>query len=954
MNAVSASQLVDGSLVLLPAVVQAGIAGQHRWTAGAAFPHRPIARWLPHPGVLMALSYALSAVLYRVVPAPDGSPRPLLTIVGFVSIDVLLILGLAGYVHLTHGSAGRWWLAGNYGSALALGLLAAIFPAVIPLPTFAQQVAVFRAVLLAYYMTSAGRILGDLVGPADGRPGKALFALGMVLAAGGWMLLESAHAPNLTAPLVAAIGLAFAAPFAGDRLGRVIPTLLALVAAVAGWRIASAGIGAMDAVAAGGGRLAGPPPLALAAAAISALQGLVWAICARRADRTRRRSEGFNATAGILAVSLMSCMAAFSAMNAICWLFVPAPLPIPPWLGATYFLHDWLLIAAAALAMHMARLLPSNLPAPTARWVWLNYFVAGIVGLASVLVLWTLPTVSLEERVRIYIALQNLYVIAALAFVASRVLQVVRAAKIRRPEQDILGAAPRWSDVLVFGLVVAGIAGGVTVTLINVAPGWEPTPLRVALTAITGTAALLPFAIRYLGGVVRALLGTFVVLALGLVTYLGIETVVRPLASVGLGRLGVGLAAGILALAFVPLQVWLRGVLERAIFRRSQRRHERLQSFLHGLPPELGTIECSRRAIAAFVEALDCTGAALLLDGGEYVSSGHLSTTALQRAWPPDSHTDVRPDRPLLGYELATLPLPFRDALAETGVSALLPLRSPRRYWGHLVVAAGVLATAFVDEDLQVAVAFADQLALILDTTELLERAVSVERSLAHAEKLAAVGETAARIAHDIRNPVTAARSLAQQLARVPVGGDDEAARLIVEELDRIERQVSALLRFVRREEFRFEAVDLGQLARAALEPFLPRLRAAGVEVDLDAPGGIVARADAERMRQALANLIENALAALQDTAGPRRLLIAVAGHDGVARLRVADSGPGVPPEALARLFEPFFTLKPTGTGLGLAIVKRTIDAHGGRVAARTAFDTGLGIDLELPLAREA
>ena len=147
--------------------------------------------------------------------------------------------------------------------------------------------------------------------------------------------------------------------------------------------------------------------------------------------------------------------------------------------------------------------------------------------------------------------------------------------------QDILSAGPSWSDVLVFGLVVAGIAGGLTMTLINIAPGWEPTPLRVALTAITGTAALLPVAIRSLGGVVRALLGTFVVLALGLVTYLGIEAVVRPLASVGLRRLGVGLAVVMLALAFVPLRARLRGMLERAIFRRSQRRHERLQGFLH-------------------------------------------------------------------------------------------------------------------------------------------------------------------------------------------------------------------------------------------------------------------------------------------------------------------------------------------------------------------------------------
>src|SRR5262249_58564534 len=134
--------------------------------------------------------------------------------------------------------------------------------------------------------------------------------------------------------------------------------------------------------------------------------------------------------------------------------------------------------------------------------------------------------------------------------------------------------------------------------------------------------------------------------------YLGIEAVVTPLASVGLRGLGVGLAVVMLALAFVPLRARLRAMLERAIFRRSQRQHERLQSFLHELPPELGTLECSRRAIAAFVEVMDCTGAALLLEGGECVSSGNLSTAALQLAWPPGSRTDVRPDRPCLGYEL--------------------------------------------------------------------------------------------------------------------------------------------------------------------------------------------------------------------------------------------------------------------------------------------------------------
>src|SRR5262249_9834689 len=104
--------------------------------------------------------------------------------------------------------------------------------------------------------------------------------------------------------------------------------------------------------------------------------------------------------------------------------------------------------------------------------------------------------------------------------------------------------------------------------------------------------------------------------------------------------------------------------------------------------------------------------------------------------------------------------------------------------------------------------------------------------------------------------------------------------------------------------------------------------------------------------RQVLANLIENALAALQDAPRPRRLRVSVASDDGVARIRVADSGPGVPAAALPRLFEPFFSLKPTGTGLALAIAKRTLDAHGRPIPAEAPSDAGLCIDLEVPLTR--
>ena len=229
---------------------------------------------------------------------------------------------------------------------------------------------------------------------------------------------------------------------------------------------------------------------------------------------------------------------------------------------------------------------------------------------------------------------------------------------------------------------------------------------------------------------------------------------------------------------------------------------------------------------------------------------------------------------------------------------------------------------------------------------------MAIERSLAHAEKLAAIGETAARIAHDIRNPVTAARSLAQQLVEEPGSPFAAEHQLILEELDRVERQVAVLLRFARREELNIEAVDLGELARSVIAHVARRLDDAVVTAAVSAPAGICVAADREKLRQVLINLVENAIDALGGKDADRHLTIEVAETDGCAALRVCDDGPGVPADALSRLFEPFFSLKPTGTGLGLAIAHRTIAAHGGRIEACSTSGTGMTMHVTLPLAR--
>jgi len=118
--------------------------------------------------------------------------------------------------------------------------------------------------------------------------------------------------------------------------------------------------------------------------------------------------------------------------------------------------------------------------------------------------------------------------------------------------------------------------------------------------------------------------------------------------------------------------------------------------------------------------------------------------------------------------------------------------------------------------------------------------------------------------------------------------------------------------------------------------------------VDVRGDTGIYVRGDRERLRQVLVNLLENACDALADCR-ERRITVDVQSENGSASLAVSDSGPGAQPEVLSRIFEPFFTQKAKGTGLGLAIVKRTIDAHGGRIAAAAAAGSGLCVRIELP-----
>jgi signal transduction histidine kinase len=621
----------------------------------------------------------------------------------------------------------------------------------------------------------------------------------------------------------------------------------------------------------------------------------------------------------------------------------PIHLARPGWLRAIYLIGSICFVGGAATFGHSTWRLPVGAPPPG------RLRLAGLYGSAAMVLLLDaaahLPATPAPAVDVLDAGVHEGWVIVVLLLAGWRIARVARAGAWSPDTVFVL----RRRDVAV--IVCLALAAAVMFALVA-GGGWDAHPLSMlTMNVVVGALAVVPFAARALGAVLRVVLTVTAGLLVAGGIYAAAHLMIIPRVPAALVlAVHVGTVA-LIAVTLVLGQRWLAAAIDQLVLRRTRRRRAEVLALVQGLSPELGRLECSRRVLSALTRVLALRGTAIVLRDGSGCAEGAIDVEALRASWPRDAAADALPRHPYFGHELANSEL--RDLLVEQRVAGALPITSPQRRWGDLFVSTGLLGMAST-EDLALLETVAGQLALLLDGTALLERVVAVERSLAQAEKLAAIGETAARIAHDIRNPVTAARSLAQQLVREPAAPFREELGVILEELDRVERQVATLLRFARREEFRFEQLDLGTLARTTLESLRPRLEAASVSLELDAPAGVVARVDGEKMRQVLTNLIENALDALRAAAGPRRLAVSVTGADGTACLHVSDTGPGVPPEALPRLFEPFFSLKTTGTGLGLAIAKRTVDAHGGRITAASPPGTGLEIRVEVPLARAA
>jgi two-component system sensor histidine kinase HydH len=235
-----------------------------------------------------------------------------------------------------------------------------------------------------------------------------------------------------------------------------------------------------------------------------------------------------------------------------------------------------------------------------------------------------------------------------------------------------------------------------------------------------------------------------------------------------------------------------------------------------------------------------------------------------------------------------------------------------------------------------------------------LEAEVQLERremSGAHARSLE---HLSASIAHEIRNPITAAKSLVQQMGEDPNATENiEYAKLALEELDRVEAKVAHLLRYARDEHVKTSAIRVDEVLASALETLEPRLN--GVKVDRDVEEPLRAVGDPDKARQVIINLVANALEALDGRPDARVEVAAGTNLAGTeAWVRVKDNGPGIAAGDLPRVFEPFHTTKHDGTGLGLAISKKLAEAQGGTLEASSTPGEGAEFVFTLPAEARA
>lgn len=570
--------------------------------------------------------------------------------------------------------------------------------------------------------------------------------------------------------------------------------------------------------------------------------------------------------------------------------------------------------------------------------------------------IWTHQYAPMLQRTRLFVIPMAIWITYVLGFIA--ITELLIAKKTRNVSERRIMRTLAASFVFIGIVILAALALSLG----------EGTQLGLYLKTLANLGSLLPSALlayyiyryRYLELIIEEslIVATFAAVVLTIYIY-GIRTIGNWMTSQYGVRAGVVEALLILALALAaaPLRSWLsqrfNKLFEReaALYRQIVSRisshagqYQQLPDLLEFVEQETATALKLRR-VRIVVRARESAEPAQLNGERDRASDPGLqngSAYSLTEAWVEEILD--------LSSRDAWSPVEHNPLLEANGYSLAYPLRRDESVSGVLLIDA---SSGSLTEDVRAVLEIlAGQVAIAIEDSRLTEENVRLERRLTERERLAILGQMAATVAHEIKNPLSAIKSIAQVM-----GEDESLSReysrdlsLIVGETDRLGRSVTQLLSFARKELPSELPSRSEQLIQSVVRLFQVSAEKDGIRLttkidkDVELEGSAVSA-----LRVALSNLLLNAL---QATPPGGEVTITQATEGDNLVIYVSDGGPGIPDDLRQRIWEPFFTTKQRGTGLGLAIVRKRMQEAGGTARLTTRVNgSGARFELRVPLS---
>ena len=285
----------------------------------------------------------------------------------------------------------------------------------------------------------------------------------------------------------------------------------------------------------------------------------------------------------------------------------------------------------------------------------------------------------------------------------------------------------------------------------------------------------------------------------------------------------------------------------------------------------------------------------------------------------------------------------------------IVPSFSDDRLLAFLVLGAKCSGEPYTTDDIAIFSGLANQAALAIENAMVFEELRANEAYMVQSEKLASIGQLASGMAHEIHNPLTIISGEAQlylERFRNQDSKVDQLLQSIIEECKRAADITRRILRFAKPAPAEVAAVDLKAVVEESLTLASYQVRLERVERVLNVPDGLPkVQSNQNQLQEVLLNLILNACQAMGEKGG--RLVVSAKANGSAVTLTVEDTGPGIPMNIQRRVFDPFYTTKPTGTGLGLFVTQRIIKSHGGSIELESEEGRGTRFTIQLPVWRD-